>query len=189
MLPRSPPPSAREAYVIRRWADVAWVVPPVISTRLGEQPILATQVVRASDRLPAANYRVHYRLLDGPDALFALNRLTESEVAAVNGSARVALYEPQARPGRNRVAVELIRTNSTSADARPEVIAQPDDGRLGSARGESVISRATVGGRRRRSADQSDRQQLRADRDLHRGRAHARARGFAVSAIRSSRSG
>jgi uncharacterized repeat protein (TIGR01451 family) len=96
----------------------------VITTRLGEQPILVTQVVRASDRLPAMNYRVHYRLVDGPDALFAINRLTDSEVAAINGSARVALYEPQPRPGRNQVLVELIRTNSTTADARPEVIAR-----------------------------------------------------------------
>src|SRR5262245_30444175 len=109
-------PAAREAFVTRRWADVSWVVPSSVAARLGEQPVLVTQVVRASDRGPAPNYRVRYRLADGPPALFTANRLSENEVSATNGSARTALYEPNPRPGHSRVLVELLRNNPAAPD-------------------------------------------------------------------------
>lgn len=116
-------PAAREVFVTRRWADVSWVVPQTVVARLGEQPVIATQVIRASDRQPTQGYRVRYRLIDGPPALFSLNRAQHAEVSTANGFARAALFEPNPRPGRNRVAVELLKSNPGSPEAEPVVLA------------------------------------------------------------------
>ena len=57
---------SREMFVLRRWADIAWTVPQPFAVRIGDQAALVTPVLRASDRLPAVNYRVRYRIVEGP---------------------------------------------------------------------------------------------------------------------------
>lgn len=118
--------SAREVFVTRRWADVAWVPPPVATARIGDQPVLMTQVLRASDRQSAANYRVRYRIIDGPPALLMPNRAQEVEIAAVNGQSRVTLVQPAPRAGRNRITLELIRANPSLPDAEGTIVARSE---------------------------------------------------------------
>lgn len=116
--------SVRETFVLRRWADIAWTVPQPFAARVGDQADLMTHVLRASDRLPAANYRVRCRIIDGPPALLMPNRAQEVEVAPVNGSARVTVIQPSPRSGRNRIAVELIRGNPSMPETEGTVVAR-----------------------------------------------------------------
>jgi uncharacterized repeat protein (TIGR01451 family) len=99
-----------KVFVTRHWCDAEWRFPPTTACPAGTQPVLATQVLRVSDRQPLANYRVRYRLLDGPPAELLPNKVQEAEVTSdASGQAKVALAEVLPRPGSNRVAIEVIR--------------------------------------------------------------------------------
>src|SRR5262249_5546576 len=99
-----------KVFVRRHWCDADWRFPRATASPVGSQPVLTTQVLRASDRQPLANYRVRYRLLDGPPAQLLPDRAQEAEVASdANGQAKVTLAGLTPRPGSNRIGVEVIR--------------------------------------------------------------------------------
>jgi uncharacterized repeat protein (TIGR01451 family) len=100
----------RKVVVTRHWCDAEWRFPPRTVSPAGSQPTLSTQVLRATDRQPLANYRVRYRLLDGPPALLLPSRLQETVVLSDGaGQATVALAEVMPRPGSSRIAIEVLR--------------------------------------------------------------------------------
>jgi uncharacterized repeat protein (TIGR01451 family) len=103
-----------KVFVTRHWCDAEWRFPPPAACPAGTQPVLSTQVLRASDRQPLANYHVRYRLLDGPPAQLLPTRTQEAEVTSdAAGQAKVTLAELSPRPGSNRIAVEVVRLDAS----------------------------------------------------------------------------
>lgn len=99
-----------KVFVTRHWCDAEWRFPPAAACPAGGQPVLSTQVLRVSDRQPLPNYKVRYRVLDGPPTQLLPTRAAEAEVASDEaGQAKVALAQLTARPGATRVAIEVIR--------------------------------------------------------------------------------
>lgn len=99
-----------KVFVTRHWCDAEWRFPPAVACPAGGQPVLSTQVLRVSDRQPLPNYKVRYRVLDGPPAQLLPTRGPEAEVASDgDGQAKVTVAQLMARPGNTRVQVEVIR--------------------------------------------------------------------------------
>ena len=61
------------------WLNAAWTIPPPSVNRVGAEHVLTTHVYRFTDRMPLANYRVRYTLLDGPPAVFLPSRQRVAE--------------------------------------------------------------------------------------------------------------
>jgi uncharacterized repeat protein (TIGR01451 family) len=99
-------------FVTYHWVDAAWEFPPPAQDRAGAEHVLTTRVFRSSDRQPLANYRVRYRLLDGPPAVLITpgGRGTEAvAISDLSGNASVGLAEVTPQIGTNRVSIEIIR--------------------------------------------------------------------------------
>jgi uncharacterized repeat protein (TIGR01451 family) len=99
-------------FMTYHWADAAWEFPPPAQERAGGRHVFTTRVFRASDRQPLANYRVRYRLLDGPPAvlLSPAGRGPEAVVVSdLSGNAPVTITELSPQLGTNRLSVEVIR--------------------------------------------------------------------------------
>ena len=92
------------------WVNVGWTLPPPMQCRGGGPCTLTTHVFRQSDRLPLANYRVRYTVLDGPPALFqATQARTDQAITDVLGNGNVTLIQPLPAPGISRIGIEIIR--------------------------------------------------------------------------------
>ena len=103
-----------KVFVTRHWCDAQWRFPPAVACPAGGQPVLSTQVLRASDQQPISNYKVRYRVLDGTPAQILPNKGPEAEVASdAAGEAKVTLAELTARTGTTRVAIEVIRPEAS----------------------------------------------------------------------------
>ena len=112
-----------KVFVTKHWVDAEWIMPPAAVNRAGTEHVITTYVFRHTDRQPLAGYRVRYRLLDGPPALFVQSR-TQEEVAVSdlsgNASARLVQLTPQ--PGVNRISVEIIRPPDPSSPSGAGII-------------------------------------------------------------------
>jgi uncharacterized repeat protein (TIGR01451 family) len=94
------------------WVDAAWEFPPPAQARAGSEHVFTTHVFRSSDRAPLANYRVRYKILDGPPAalITPAGRGPEAVVVSdLSGNASVAIAELAPQLGTNRVSVEVVR--------------------------------------------------------------------------------
>ncbi len=112
-------------YVNCRWVDATWAFPPPTSARTGTQQVLTTRVFRYSDKQPLANYKVRYRILEGPPALFVPNQTDEAVVVSdLKGNAQIAIAQVQPSLGINRVEVEIIRPPQTSGSGVGIVLAK-----------------------------------------------------------------
>lgn len=112
-----------KVFVTKHWVDAEWRVPPPAVARVGTEHIFTTQVWRQSDRQPLAGYRVRYRILDGPPAVFLPSRTQEAvAVSDINGNASVALVQLEPRGGVNRVAVEVIRAPDPSLPSSAGIV-------------------------------------------------------------------
>ena len=87
--------------------------PPGVG-RAGSQHVFTTRLFRHTDHQPIANYRVRYRLLDGPPAAFLPSHAPEAvAVSDLNGNASVALPETAPAAGVNHIAIEIVRPPDT----------------------------------------------------------------------------
>ena len=59
-----------KVFVTKHWVDAEWTIPPPAVNRAGTEHVFTTNVFRHTDHQPLANYRVRYRILDGPPARF-----------------------------------------------------------------------------------------------------------------------
>jgi uncharacterized repeat protein (TIGR01451 family) len=99
-----------KVYVTAHWADADWVFPRPAVSRAGTQHVFTTGLFRHSDRQPLAGYRVRYKILDGPPAVFLPDQKQEAEVATDSaGSAGVTLAQAGPAMGVNRIGVEVLR--------------------------------------------------------------------------------
>ncbi len=101
---------AHKVFVTKHWVDAEWVLPPPAVNRTGTEHTFATHLLRHTDRQPLANYRVRYRILDGPPAVFLPHRTQEAVVVSdLSGNAVVKLAQTAPLPGVNRIGIEIIR--------------------------------------------------------------------------------
>lgn len=101
---------AHKVVVSAHWVDAEWVIPPPAAARAGSEQVLVTNVFKHTDRQPLANYRVRYRILDGPPAVFKPSNTQEFvAVSDLSGNATATLVELQPQPGLTRIGIEIIR--------------------------------------------------------------------------------
>lgn len=100
------------------WVNAGWTFPPPSQCRGGGPCTITTHVFRASDRMPLANYRVRYTILDGPPAIFQNTQArTDQAITDVLGNANVTLVQPQPLPGISRIGIEIIRPSDSPVGA------------------------------------------------------------------------
>src|SRR5262249_44350436 len=101
---------AHKVVVAAHWVDAEWTLPPPVAVRAGSEQVLTVNVFKHTDRQPLANYRVRYRILDGPPAFFMPGRRQEAvAVSDLSGNASVPLVQAAPQPGVNRIGIEIIR--------------------------------------------------------------------------------
>ncbi|GIW81534.1 MAG: hypothetical protein KatS3mg105_3341 [Gemmatales bacterium] len=99
-----------KVFVKKHWVDAEWSLPPPAVNRVGTEHVFVTRIFRHTDRQPLANYKVRYKILDGPPAVFLPNRTQEAVVISdLDGNASVVLAQVERRPGINRIGIEIIR--------------------------------------------------------------------------------
>jgi len=99
-----------KVFVTKHWVDAEWVMPQPSVNRSGTEHVFTTNVFRHTDRQPLANYRVRYRILDGPPAVFLPNRTQETVVISdLSGNANASLVQMIPQSGVNHIGVEIIR--------------------------------------------------------------------------------
>jgi uncharacterized repeat protein (TIGR01451 family) len=118
--------------VTTHWVDVSWAFPKPILARAGSEAVLNTSVLRVTDKQPLAGYKVRYRILDGPPAVFLPTRTQEYVATSdLSGNAPAALAQLGPASGVNKIGVEIIRAPDPS---------RPSDAGLTLARGETTVS-------------------------------------------------
>ncbi len=93
-----------------KWVDAGWILPGPGVARTGTQHVFTTQVYRSTNKQPLANYRVRYKILDGPSAVLLPSQSQEAEVITdTKGKAQVAIMQTGPALGVNQVEVEILR--------------------------------------------------------------------------------
>ncbi|MCS6976643.1 MAG: DUF11 domain-containing protein [Gemmatales bacterium] len=109
--------------VTLHWINAGWTLPPAGAARLGAQHTLTTNVFRYTDRMPLANYRVRYTVLDGPPAGFLpTQQRTAEAITDLQGNASVALVQLAPAAGVNRIGIEIIRPPDPCCPTGPGII-------------------------------------------------------------------
>jgi uncharacterized repeat protein (TIGR01451 family) len=112
-----------KVFVTKHWVDAEWIMPPPAANRLGMDHVITTNIFRHTDRQPLANYRVRYRILDGPPAIFLPSRTPEFvAISDLSGNATATMVQAVPQPGVNRISVEIIRPPDPSAPSGAGII-------------------------------------------------------------------
>jgi uncharacterized repeat protein (TIGR01451 family) len=103
-------------FVNCHWVDANWEFPPPAKVRAGGEHVFTTRIFRHTDHQPLSNYRVRYRIVDGPPAVLLPSRTQEAVVVSdLGGNASVGITELAPQLGVNRVSVEIIRPPDPTA--------------------------------------------------------------------------
>jgi uncharacterized repeat protein (TIGR01451 family) len=101
---------ADKVFVTKHWVDAEWSFPQPAVNRAGTEHAFTTHVFRHTDHQPLANYRVRYRILDGPPAFFLPSRTQEAvAISDLSGNATVTLAQAAPQQGISRIGIEIIR--------------------------------------------------------------------------------
>jgi uncharacterized repeat protein (TIGR01451 family) len=112
-----------KVHVTMHWINAGWTMPPPAVNRVGSQHALTTNVFRFTDRMPVANYRVRYTVLDGPPAVFLPGQQRTAEaITDLQGNATVTLAQAQPAAGVNRIGIEIIRPPDPCCPTGPGII-------------------------------------------------------------------
>jgi uncharacterized repeat protein (TIGR01451 family) len=99
-----------KVFVTKHWVDADWIFPKPAINRAGTTHIFTTTICRHTDHQPLANYRVRYRILDGPPGFFLPDRTQETvAISDLSGHASVTLAQVAPAMGINRIGIEIIR--------------------------------------------------------------------------------
>jgi uncharacterized repeat protein (TIGR01451 family) len=105
-----------KVHVTKHWVDAEWALPPPAVNRAGTEHVFTTNIFKHTDHQPLAKYRVRYRILDGPPAVFLPERTPEATaVSDLAGNASVTIAQVTPTAGINRVAIEIIRPPDTTS--------------------------------------------------------------------------
>jgi uncharacterized repeat protein (TIGR01451 family) len=100
--------------VTKFWVDAQPIFPPPAVNRAGEPHTLTTRIARTSDGTGASGYRIRYRVLDGPPAVFQQGMSPAVDVLSDSaGQGSVVLQQVQPTPGVNRIQIDVVRPAST----------------------------------------------------------------------------
>src|SRR5438132_4670481 len=98
-------------------------MPPAAVNRIGTEHVITTNVFRHTDRQPLAGYRVRYRIIDGPPAVFPSSRTQEAvAISDLSGNASASLLQIAPQAGVNRISVEIIRPPDPSSPSGAGII-------------------------------------------------------------------
>jgi uncharacterized repeat protein (TIGR01451 family) len=112
-----------KVFVTGHWVDANWTLPPPAAERTGAQHVFTTNVFRHTDRQPLANYRVRYRILDGPPAVLLPSRTQEAVVVSdLRGNAHVTVAQSAPALGTNRIGIEIIRPPDPTATSGSGIV-------------------------------------------------------------------
>jgi uncharacterized repeat protein (TIGR01451 family) len=101
---------AHKVFVTKHWVDAEWALPTPAVNRAGTEHVFTTHVFKHTDHQPLANYRVRYRIIDGPAAIFLPSRTQEAvAISDLSGNASVTLAQVAPQPGVNRIGIEIVR--------------------------------------------------------------------------------
>jgi uncharacterized repeat protein (TIGR01451 family) len=93
-----------------KWVDAVWEFPARAVEKFGSEHEFVTKIAKHTTREPLANYRVRYKIIDGPPAIFLPSRTQEHvAISNLNGEAKVKIAQLAPALGVNRVSVEIIR--------------------------------------------------------------------------------
>jgi uncharacterized repeat protein (TIGR01451 family) len=110
-------------FVTYHWVDAGWEFPLPGSERAGAEHVFTTHVFRHTDKQPLANYRVRYKILDGPPAVLLPSRTQEAVVISdLSGNANVGIGQLGPQLGVNRVSVEIIRPPDPTAPSGSGIV-------------------------------------------------------------------
>lgn len=105
-----------KVYVRVNWIDANMKYPPAATARAGGEYTFATKITRPGEG--ASGYRIRYRIIEGPTAaLFSGREPPVGSVAETiayvgeDGLAKVSIAQSTAIPGKNRIAIEVIKPN------------------------------------------------------------------------------
>jgi uncharacterized repeat protein (TIGR01451 family) len=99
-----------KVFVSKHWVDAEWILPPPATARAGTQQVFVTNIFKHTDHQPLANYRVRYRILDGPPAIFVPSHTQEAvAITDLNGNAAVTIAQTAPQQGINRIGIEIVR--------------------------------------------------------------------------------
>ena len=175
--------------VTTHWVDAAWAFPKPVVARCGTQAVLNTSVIRVTDKQPLAGYKVRYRILDGPPAVFLPGRTAEYVATSdLSGNAPATLAQLGPAAGVNKIGVEIIRAPLPTRPrrCRPGTGPRRNDRHLAGARRHARCHRAAHR-RRRPGLDVHDRaEQRRPGRVAGHDRAGGDPRRDAVRPLRSA---
>ena len=92
------------------WVDAEWSFPPPAINPAGSRHVLCTTVTRHTDHAPCVDWLVRYEIRGGPSAGFAPDGAQAVEVPTdASGNASVEIFQQQASPGTNQIAISVIR--------------------------------------------------------------------------------
>jgi hypothetical protein len=95
---------------IIHWVDAQWVLPRLSIAPVGENRVLTTTVLRATNGQPRKGWVVRYEILNGPAAgLGASSAQIEEVETDVSGQATVILSPKEQQTGTNSIGVRIIR--------------------------------------------------------------------------------
>jgi uncharacterized repeat protein (TIGR01451 family) len=99
-----------------RWVDAGWEFPIPAQVRAGTAHVLTTKLLRHTDKKPLANYRVRYKIAEGPGSVFIPSKTQEyTAVSGLDGLAQVAIMENVPILGTTKVMMEVIRPPDPSS--------------------------------------------------------------------------
>ncbi len=99
-----------------KWVDARWEFPPRAVEKFGSEHEFVTKIYKHTTNEPLANYRVRYKILDGPAAVFLPSRTQEHvAISNLNGEAKVKIAQLAPASGVNRISVEIIRPPDPTA--------------------------------------------------------------------------
>lgn len=99
-----------KVFLTRHWYDLAWRFPDSATNPVGTTHQFTTMVMKHSDGTGLPDYEVTYRIVDGPQAVFAENGANAITVMTDGtGAATVTLQQATPMAGTNTVDIDIVR--------------------------------------------------------------------------------
>jgi len=113
-----------KVFVKKHWYDVDYEWPPAATNPIGTDHVLATKVMKHSDKTPLAGYHVTYTIVSGPSAVLVPGEGKSATVRTDgDGVARVTLRQAQAAEGTNRIEISVLRPGNEACCREPVQLA------------------------------------------------------------------
>jgi len=107
---------------IIHWVDAQWVLPRLAIAPVGEDRVLTTTVLRATNGQPRQGWIVRYEILSGPSAGLGASGAQIEEVATDSSGQATTILTPGGQTaGTNSIGIRIIRPAGVDGDRRVTV--------------------------------------------------------------------